>query len=81
MEFTCFLFSTPGPHQLCEPKGQDVDVEKKDDLQVCFSWVWHFSAGDGFATDGRTNTGKQKENARRETEGARVIKENKLSRE
>lgn len=36
-------------------------------------------AGDGLASDGRTNTGKQEENARRETEGAKVIKEHKLS--
>lgn len=70
----CFLFSAPGPHQLCEPKGQG-------DLQVCFSWLWHFRMDDGFATDGKTNIGRQEEKAKRETEGVRVIKVNKLLRD
>lgn len=66
--------------QFCEPKGKKEVKEQADwSSGMPLYSLWHFREADGFVTDGGTNSGREEEKAGWETEGARMIKENKLS--
>lgn len=65
LEFMCFLFSALGLISYASQKSK-MEVGKKGNLQLCFSLLLYFTAGNGFIIDGRTNTERQEKKQKQE---------------